>query len=339
MRINLTTFLMAFVSVVQASDASDDKIVGGTPINIIVFPWVVAIRRSGEQDVHCGGSIVGSHLVLTAAHCFTRRTPDGMVMTEDPSAFEIVSGTDDLTSPRSTSKIASLIYTTGDETYTPENKRNDILLIKTVDRLDGTAVKLPQKEQSFVNMTTYAAGFGATSEGGDSSLRLLTVEGKILSDTECKQYYQKFNDLYDPKTMICAGDLMGGKDACDGDSGGPQVVRINGSFVLVGIISFGAGCARQSVPNVNTRITRYIHFLNKNIHPMRVTTTPKPVRPPPTPAPVRPPPPLTLNPIQILLQLLVGNNVPNDAEADDMLPTTELPLTQSSVDQTNMMPF
>ena len=239
-------------------------------------------------------------------------------MSEDPSAFEIVSGTDDLSSPQSTTRIASLIPTAGDDKYTPANKRNDILLIRTVDKLDGEAIRLPPKNQSFVNMTAFASGFGAVSEGGQSSRRLLTVEGKILPDSECQEYYKKYNDLYYPATMICAGDLRGGKDACDGDSGGPQVVRISGSFVLVGIISFGAGCARPSVPNVNTRVTRYLSFLKSNMPAKISPTTRKPVLLTTLqPETAIPPSPISLNPIQTLLSLFFGNTGPINADVDE----------------------
>lgn len=43
------------------------------------------------------------------------------------------------------------------------------------------------------------------------------------------------------KNMICAGGQD--KDACQGDSGGPLVVNQDGLFVLVGVTSWGTGCA------------------------------------------------------------------------------------------------
>lgn len=55
--------------------------------------------------------------------------------------------------------------------------------------------------------------------------------------------------------MICAGFQEGGKDTCFGDSGGPLTCQQNGEKQLVGIVSFGRGCARPNYPGVYVRLT------------------------------------------------------------------------------------
>ena len=60
--------------------------------------------------------------------------------------------------------------------------------------------------------------------------------------------------------MICGGEE--GVDSCQGDSGGPLVAKVNGKFTLVGVTSFGLGCARANRPGVYTRVTNYLDFIN-----------------------------------------------------------------------------
>jgi hypothetical protein len=102
---------------------------------------------------------------------------------------------------------------------------------------------------------TIASGWGATSEGGNTSNALLRVDLPLRSDSDCEAEYGAGSSGYDASVMLCVGGLpAGGKDTCQGDSGGP--LAIDGdpgagfSGLLVGITSFGDGCARPGVPGV-----------------------------------------------------------------------------------------
>ena len=64
--------------------------------------------------------------------------------------------------------------------------------------------------------------------------------------------------------MFCAGDLLGKKDACKGDSGGPAVAQIHGRATLFGITSWGYGCGRRNKPGVYTKVREYVKWIQRN---------------------------------------------------------------------------
>ena len=60
--------------------------------------------------------------------------------------------------------------------------------------------------------------------------------------------------------MICAG--IGEKDSCQGDSGGP-LVDVN--RYLVGIVSWGEGCARDGYPGVYTEVAHFVEWIKETL--------------------------------------------------------------------------
>ncbi len=95
---------------------------------------------------------------------------------------------------------------------------------------------------------------GATAEsgagsGGSDTLRVATVP--IVTDSGCAVDYGVY---FNSSTMVCAGYTQGGIDTCFGDSGGPMQAAMGGGYRLVGITSWGAGCAQPNAPGVYTRV-------------------------------------------------------------------------------------
>lgn len=63
--------------------------------------------------------------------------------------------------------------------------------------------------------------------------------------------------------MICAGLDAGGKDSCQGDSGGPIVDASTGA--LIGLVSWGTGCALAAFPGVYAHIGSLREFIDQYI--------------------------------------------------------------------------
>ncbi|KAF8776919.1 Tryptase-2 like protein [Argiope bruennichi] len=64
-----------------------------------------------------------------------------------------------------------------------------------------------------------------------------------------------------PGSSLCAG--AEGRDACDGDGGGPLVCRKKSRWYQLGVISFGIGCGRRNTPGVYTRVQAFSSWIHE----------------------------------------------------------------------------
>ena len=102
----------------------------------------------------------------------------------------------------------------------------------------------------------WATGWGTTSSGGPKSDTLREVNIDMIADSTCSTA-TFYGTMFDPETMVCAGEAAGGQDTCQGDSGGPLTVPIGGgTFRLVGDTSFGIGCALANKPGIYGRVAQ-----------------------------------------------------------------------------------
>ena len=86
------------------------------------------------------------------------------------------------------------------------------------------------------------------------------VEVPTISNAECASSYDVITS-----SMICAGHPEGGKDSCQGDSGGALICELDGQAILAGIVSFGTGCAEPEYPGVYARTTAVLSWIKSNM--------------------------------------------------------------------------
>jgi secreted trypsin-like serine protease len=292
-----------------AAKATNEKIVGGAQAAQGAYPFQVAllrVKRTGPTTAQivsqfCGGTLLTSRYVLTAAHCFVegeKGKVSGVTNAKDVGvhvgATNIVAGGDKILAKR---VIIHPKYVTGANV-------NDIALVE-LERAPKpetgakavTVVDLPSEPEYLpANGELTIIGWGKT-ESGKGSLDLLETKINAVDRAACNRILtsarlrdgevQKalgelsFEFNLSPlgrKTiensiiqaggtvtpqMFCAAAATDGRDTCGGDSGGPILRKdASGKMVQVGIVSFGVGqCGRSAIPGVYTRLALYTDWL------------------------------------------------------------------------------
>uniref|UniRef100_H3AL84 Ovochymase 2 n=1 Tax=Latimeria chalumnae TaxID=7897 RepID=H3AL84_LATCH len=133
-------------------------------------------------------------------------------------------------------------------------------------------VCLPNPNEYFVTGTLCTtSGWGRLIERGEQSAVLQEVELPIVESKMCTSLLSVIMNQIKGEALLCAGFPDGGKDACQGDSGGPLVCqREHGTWVLVGVTSWGMGCARQwsrGSPAVFTNVSWALSWIQFNLNP------------------------------------------------------------------------
>lgn len=138
---------------------------------------------------------------------------------------------------------------------------NDIALIfsknpLSLGKVNAQIIRVPrQNKQSVGNLTV--SGWGYTKENDFIlSTRLKIVKIPLIDYKKCKERYKNLLT----EDMICAGLKDGGKDACQGDSDGPGM---SDDHRLIGIVSWGIGCAEPNFPGVFTKVSSYVDWIRK----------------------------------------------------------------------------
>jgi secreted trypsin-like serine protease len=262
------------------------KIVGGATTPIETYPWQAAVvispvKAAGDayERQYCGGSLITPSIVLTAAHCLYDNDPDcdpgggvDVCLPADPAG----DGTkrvdpDDVDVVLGVSKLSTAVpedeHPVQDVSYHPafnvETFQNDVgyLVLSTPVELTPAVqtIDLAGDDEAAVwapDTLVDISGWGRTSEGGAAADDLQAASVPIVADSTCGVAII-YGDGFDPATMVCAGYMEGGVDTCNGDSGGPLESALEGGgYRLVGITSWGSGCAEPAAPGVYTRIAQ-----------------------------------------------------------------------------------
>ncbi|KAM9425396.1 trypsin-1-like [Pholidichthys leucotaenia] len=228
------------------------RIVGGAGAIEGSWPWQVSLAENGSS--FCGGSLINSRWVLTAAHCIFG----------DLSSVEIYLGYHNISSSNPNLEKRRVASHVCHPNYV--NFDNDVCLLKMSAPVNFTDYIQPvclAAENSTIHNGTYSyvSGFGYTEYGIPDVLQEVKVP--IVGNNECQCYYQREEIT---ENMICAGFKEGGRDSCQGDSGGPLVIKDGSAWVLAGVVSWGYGCGIPLFPGVYARVSRYQQWISQIVN-------------------------------------------------------------------------
>ena len=239
------------------------KIVGGGEVEpAFRYPWMVSLQSAAGFHT-CGGVLVAPTKVLTAAHCVANdRRYVAHIGRHNLAANETASGAEAL--PQSGAAATH-------PRWNDSNFEYDFAIVTlaspsaatpaSID-FDDLSVGEPSPDGAVETTLLTTMGWGALFEGGSAPEVLNSVVVPAVPHAACAESYSGV----DRESMLCAGFPEGGRDSCQGDSGGP-LVREDGSDKLVGIVSWGAGCARPDAPGVYARVAAARAWLEPFVAP------------------------------------------------------------------------
>lgn len=243
------------------------RIIGGATAEANAYPSLVALVRPGlgnfNARLFCGGTVVATRWVMTAAHCLF----DSFDQPLEPQRVRVVEGTNDL-AQNATQLVRDVaqIIVHPDFDITLDLQPFDLALLELVqDSEQPTATLFAGDTTDLVDRFASIAGWGATNFDNPSNPQFPSVlqdaAVPIIQNDVCNA-----PDSYDGAivpSQVCAGFREGGVDACVGDSGGPLYIEENNQLVQVGITSFGIGCAEPLFYGIYTDISHFLPWLSQ----------------------------------------------------------------------------
>lgn len=228
------------------------KIVGGRPSGRNIARYLVYLENS--SGLACSGTMVAPNIVITAAHCELGKGSSayiGGLSSREGTKIEVAK------------VIRSSEYRPIEQFFASLYDFSIVVLSQRAPRNTGYMSVNVNKSIPEEGSICRVAGYGKVAEDSSSGgkRKLLQVDVPIPDKWDCQ--IATVNG-YNHSNHVCAGYESGGCDSCSGDSGGPLIqYDRDDNPVLVGVVSFGSGCARPKKHAVYSRTWPYIEMYSK----------------------------------------------------------------------------
>lgn len=254
----------------SAAAAPVPRIVGGDNADNGEYPFMAALVRpltsAGTSDSDfdtqfCGGSIVAERWILTAGHCVSNG--NAVISTADIAVITGVTVLDAAGGSGTRIPVSAIVRHPG---YNDNTLENDIALLYLSSPVatdpDFTLYRSDILPAPVLGSDLTAIGWGAINNVPEYLPELQEVVLDFIPFADCND-----SSYYDGQLvpgMICAGFLTGPpRDTCGGDSGGPLIYNLGGTWHQLGVTSFGENlCADESKPGVYAEVSHYAGFID-----------------------------------------------------------------------------
>ena len=252
------------------------QIMGGYEATDGAWPWMAAILYTSEPDLYkaqyCGGVLIASNWVLTAGHC-TQKNVNGVLVNLVASDINVAVGVYDLANGSGTRIPVKRIVR--HPAYV-DFYANDIALLE-LSSASGqqpitifSGISMQGIDPGLLNQMTTLVGWGladtATTWYYPEKLRQVNLP--VIADANCNNGY----GVTLSGSQFCAG-YTEARDACTGDSGGPMMLVVDGQWVHVGLVSYGAECEVQNgYYGVYTRSSAFVDFIKQSVPAAKFTS-------------------------------------------------------------------
>merc|ERR1719412_3593192 len=233
--------------------AANGRIVGGQETEEHEYPWQVGLVSRNGRTPWCGGTLISSTHVLTAAHCTDGAAASNIrvLLGEHNIADSVFNRVD----------VAEII---NHPDWNSQRIDNDYAILRLAKPVTFTNEVAPaclpaDTAATYAGVVATVTGWGRLIHEGNQPTTLQEVDLTVTTKSACENAYGG-HDITD--NMICAA--ASGKSSCNGESGGPLIAPENGRQALIGVVSFGVSCATDFYPSVFARVTEKMSWILAN---------------------------------------------------------------------------
>ena len=230
--------------------------------------------KTGTFVYPCSGSIVSRQVILTTAHCALAHAIGHKLTSvrigEFDSSKDPDCGNTGFCAPPALNHAVSQVIVHPD--YVHGQYHHDIALIVLKTAINYTVAAQPiclhpDRNDLNVGKRAIIVGWGKLSNSGSKAPELQSLEVPLAPWDMCLRAFGTTGALDSTKSIdgewMCAGGE--GKDACQGFGGAPLLIKENGVFSQIGIMSFGSeNCGQHRIPSVYTSIAHYSSWIEDN---------------------------------------------------------------------------